>query len=708
MAENSTAAAKSPARERDQAFEKAPRGIRLWPAAVLLLLMYLAILGTTVFYSGTIVQFATGAIAPLVTLVGMAVWLLVFSRLPASDRLLPGAVLVGSMGVAAVVVDPSMVPLGIIMYVLPLALTLPILWLAVFDPATSLGRGGAYVALAIPVLIGAAIRVDGISGDMLPTLSTRWSATAEDQYLAKLRSDADDASLLQDNSQLDPALTGPVVAAAGDWVEFRGRGRTGIADGGALAEDWASTPPKELWRRPVGPGWSSFTLVANRLYTQEQRGEEEAIVCLDSDTGETIWSYAYPGRFYEVVGNAGPRATPTFDNGNIYALGATGKLTAVDAASGSLLWQSDMADDTGADTPMWGFSASPLVVDSEVVIVIAGDPGRKVIAYDADDGSVLWQALDKGLSYSSPQLAVLSGVRQVLVMDGDGIFSLDPVTGESLWSHGWSIPAAARIIQPLKIDNKSLLVGTGYGEGTRKLKVDVSDGKWSVEEEWTSRDMKPYFNDFVLHEGYLYGFDHEIVACIDVSTGKRAWKKGRYGFGQMLLVPEQDVLVVLGEKGELVFLKATPDRSEAGEIANLQAFDGKTWNHPILVRDRLYLRNAEQAVCYQLAASQPTSSQPTSSQPTSSQPTSSQPEPGQPETGQRETGQSETDRVETGLQETTQPEIDRAETGLPETAQPETGQPEAGQPETGQPEAGQPEAGQPETGQPEVDQPAQP
>lgn len=575
----------------------------------ILLLMLTALVATRIFYAGTLVQFLTSLIAPLSALVGVGLWVVFFSRLPWSDRGLLAASFVVAIAVSSQILDLSMIPFGIIIYILPLMMLLPVIWLALLPGQfESVKRIGTYALLVAPVLAFVSMRIDGITGSMTPTVSFRWSPSAEDEYVALLAASKSAAKEGSNQSDAGSNNATPIVAHTGDWPEFRGPDRDGIARNTTLADDWETKDFKEVWRRPVGPGWSSFIVVDDRLLTQEQRGDEEAIVCMRATTGETAWVDTIQERFYEVVGNAGPRATPTFDSGRIYALGATGILTSLNAATGRRLWQVNMAEDTGATIPTWGFSSSPLVVDGNKVIVIAGDPGTKVIAYDADNGQILWQSLDKGLSYSSPQLLTLAGERQVVVMDGDGVFSLNPDSGDLLWSHIWKIPQAARIIQPLQVDEQTLLVGTGYGEGTRMLRITKLESQtnvsanWNVEELWTSRSMKPYFNDFVLHKGYLYGFDHEIVTCIDAKTGDRMWKKGRYGFGQLILEPKDEVLIVLGEQGELALLRATPDQAKAGEIRKIQALEGKTWNHPVLVQNRLYLRNAQEAVCYELAS----------------------------------------------------------------------------------------------------------
>lgn len=585
----------------------------LRPAIAIVLGMHGVVLLAHLLWPGSLVQFVLSVAVPVAAAVAMAVWWLAFSGIARRDRLATAGVFV-AVGVAAVALSHrSLLPLGLAIYILPMVLTLPVAWLWLTRRAfAGTRRLGTYLALALPLLPAAMIRIDGLSGSFDANISSRWSQSPEDRYLRSLgryvaakpsiasadASSAGDAP--GDVLQQSAAPEVPLEIGPRDWPGFRGPLRNGTTAGETIRTAWPEDGLPEVWRRPVGPGWSSFAVVGDRLFTQEQRGESEAIVCLDAETGSEIWAYTYPGRFYEMASNAGPRATPTIDRGRLYALGATGKLTALDAASGELLWQTDVAADSGAAIPEWGFAASPLIIDHRTLVVMAGEPGDKVIAYDPADGTKRWAALSGGRGYSSPQAMSFGGATHVVVMDSDGALGLDPHSGEVLWRDRWSLPAAGRIVQPLQIGDSAVAIGTGYGMGTRRLKLEQTPEGWNVAEQWTSRHLKPYFNDFVVHEGYLYGFDHEIVTCVDAETGKRQWKKGRYGFGQMLLVPEQDLLVVIGEQGRLVLLPATPEKSEVEELASFEALRGKTWNHPVIARGRLYLRNAQEAVCYEI------------------------------------------------------------------------------------------------------------
>ncbi len=427
----------------------------------------------------------------------------------------------------------------------------------------------------------ALVRMDGVwGGDFKAERSWRWSRTAEDEYLAEREG-------RNNGSSLDEPLAAP------DWPGFRGPGRDGVVPGVILAEDWNARPPRELWRIPVGPGWSSFAVAGRRIFTQEQRGELEAVVAYDAETGAELWAYEYPSRFFEAMGGVGPRATPTLADGVLFTLGAEGLLHRLDPETGAVAWQADLRADSRREPPIWGFSSSPLVVDGLVVVHAGGDGDRGVLAYGVDDGRLRWGAPAGGHSYSSPQLSRVAGESSIPVVTDQGLVLYDPADGSVLWTYEWPINNY-RVLQPLVIGESTLLLSTGQGVGTRRLDLRRDGAGLAGAERWTSRGMKPDFNDFAAHQGSLYGFDPNILACIDLETGERRWKGGRYGAGQLLLLPDASQLLVISEKGVLVLVRATPERHE--ELARMKVFEAKTWNHPVLVGDRLYLRNAREAV----------------------------------------------------------------------------------------------------------------
>jgi outer membrane protein assembly factor BamB len=257
----------------------------------------------------------------------------------------------------------------------------------------------------------------------------------------------------------------------------------------------------------------------------------------------------------------------------VYTLGATGILNVLNAGDGAVIWSRNAASDTGAKVPSWGFSGSPLVVNDVVVVAASG----ALVAYDLATGAPRWFGPVGGESYSSPHLLTIGGVAQILLLSGGGATSVAPANGTLLWEHPWK---GHPIVQPAQTAEGDILISVSESSGTRRIAVARGPGGWTVKERWTSIGLKPYFNDFVVHHGHALGFDNGILACIDLEDGKRRWKGGRYGHGQLILLPDQDLLLVLSEHGELALVRATTDQFT--EVARFPAIEGKTWNHQVL------------------------------------------------------------------------------------------------------------------------------
>ncbi len=381
------------------------------------------------------------------------------------------------------------------------------------------------------------------------------------------------------------------------WPDFRGPQRDGVVHSIALMEDWKTSPPKLIWKVPIGPGWSSFSLSGNRLFTQAQRGDEEEVVCLKADNGDTLWSFTYPGRFWEVIAGAGPRATPTIGDDGIYTFGANGMLLCLEPVSGKERWKRDVHADSGrAQPPQWGYASSPLVHNNLVIVHVGGEGNKGVFAYDAKTGEQRWSAASGDHSYSSAHLASFFGIEGLLMETNAGLQFLNCESGQTIWNYEAPVNNY-RALQPLVIGN-SIVIATSLGEGMQRITVHYADGKWDIREDWKSKAIKPDFNDFVYHQGALYGFDANIFGAMDFENGSRLWKKGRYGNGQVLLLGDSGQLLVIAESGELVLLKA--DKERLVEVGKFAAIEGKTWNHAILVGNRIYVRNAAEAACYEL------------------------------------------------------------------------------------------------------------
>jgi len=570
------------------------RPLRLWPGVVAVALQWFArfalpaIAPETGFYGFLIGVFGGG--------LAVLLWWLFFSRAPWVERVGAVVLMVAGLWITSRVVHASIAG-GMMGMMLPL-FAIPVLCLAlvVWAVATrGLGARARRAWLGVAVALACAgftvVRTAGMTGGGASDFHWRWTETPEERLL-RARSGVE---------REGAAGEGTAQAGGAAWPGFRGARRDGVVHDLRIETDWARFPPVELWRRPVGPGWSSFAVQGGRFYTQEQRGDEEVVSCYDLNSGSPVWTHRDAARFWESNAGAGPRATPALGDGRVYTLGATGIVNALDARDGSVAWSRDAARDTGARVPDWGLSASPLVHGDAVIVAAAG----RLVAYDRASGEPRWSVVDPGWGYSSPHLASIGGIEQVLLLNGRGAIGVLPADGTTLWEHAWP---GDGIVQPGLTAEGDVLIGTGTGMGAgaglglRRLAVAPAAGArgaWTVAERWTSIGLKPYFNDFVVHGGHAYGIDGGILACVDLADGRRAWKGGRYGHGQLLLLADQNLLLVLSERGELALVAAAPDQFR--EIARRPAIAGKTWNHPALAGDVLLLRNDQEMAAFRLA-----------------------------------------------------------------------------------------------------------
>ena len=562
--------------------------LRVWPGVVAVMLQWFLWVGLPIVKPEAIMVsvmggFLGGGLAVLV-------WWALFSRAPHVERWGAIVLTIGAVAGTRRILDASIAGAG--MGMLFFAYVVPVLCLALVAWAVvcgGLARGPRRWTLVAAILaacgVFACLRTEGVTGGFHSQFAWRWAKTSEQKLLD--RAGAEPAA---------PASAAATARTGEDWPGFRGAHRDGIVSGVRIKTDWRSSAPVELWRRAVGPGWSSMAVSNGLLYTQEQRGEFEVVACYEATTGKPVWTHRDEVRFWESNGGAGPRGTPTVHDGRVYALGATGILNALDAGKGAVVWTRNAAADTGAKVPGWGFSGSPLVVGDVVVVAASG----RLAAYDRATGAPRWRGPNGSESYASPQLLTIGGVAQVLLLDGAGLISVAPADGAVLWKHAWPGGGFASLQPTLTADGDVLIASAnaGGGIGTRRLAVALGTGGWTAKEVWTSPGLKPYFNDLVVRDGYAYGFDGGILSCIDLRDGKRMWKGGRYGFGQLVLLSDQGLLLVLSEEGELALVAAAP--GQFTEIARFPAVEGKTWNHPAVAGDILLVRNGREMVAFRL------------------------------------------------------------------------------------------------------------
>lgn len=435
--------------------------------------------------------------------------------------------------------------------------------------------------IGVMLLAKVLFRVHGVTGDMMPVLQWRWSRAVW---------------ISPDGQTKSGTVSRPGMEFTNDYPQFLGPNRNGTLPQARLARDWKAQPPQRLWLQPVGPGWSGFAVAGSRAVTQEQRGENETVNCYDLLTGAPLWSYAYPAHFQSTLAGEGPRATPTVAGDRVYTMGSTGILNCLELATGKPVWSKDVLKDNQAKTNDWGMSCSPLVVDDLVVVEAGGGHDRSLVAYHAADGSFAWGGGNQEAGYSSPFLAYLAGVRQIVIFNSAAVSAHDPATGSNLWVYPWP-SGQPNVSMPVLLPDDRLVVSSGYGVGSELLQISKnSKGRLHADRIWKSIRLKAKFTDVIYLDGFLYGLDDGIMVCLDAKTGEQQWKEGRYGHGQEILAGK--LLLITAESGEVILLEPNPQSSR--ELTRFPALNGKTWNPPALAGQYLLVRNDREAACYLL------------------------------------------------------------------------------------------------------------
>ncbi len=470
------------------------------------------------------------------------------------------------------------------------------------------------------VLAALLLRFEGLSGELVPQFKWRWdeqkrsvsSSIASDQRMNTANASPDATKSSDTPTPDDPSQSGnksehPFHGYSS--TQFFGESRNGVHNEVILETDWTANPPKELWRIPIGKGWASFAVRAGIAVTLEQSedGKNENVLAVDLATGKPRWLHTLIGSHYRIEGGAGPRTTPTIDGDYVYVLSSAGKLTGLRLETGELLWEKDLLQLGGINQELfekevsWGRSGSPLIVREFVVVPMGGalDVKTSLMSFNKLTGGRIWNSGHNQVSYSSPVLMTLEDVPQIVYVDEKTAAGYTIVDGTRLWEYSWSSNsnADASASQAVQIDSNSLLLSKGYFQGCARIQVKKDGDNWKVTNIWDSdKSLKTKFTSCVLHANHAFGLNDGKLECVNLDDGKRAWMKGRYGHGQILLC--NDILLISSEDGELILVAADPTQHR--ELAKLKVLDGVTWNIPTMAKDIVITRNSSEAVCLQL------------------------------------------------------------------------------------------------------------
>jgi outer membrane protein assembly factor BamB len=474
-----------------------------------------------------------------------------------------------------------------------------VLWYLVCGPSVFSSRLGVVLAVGVAcfAFFMLAIRKFEITGNLDITPEFVWNRPRAD-IVAEHRKNRNAVSgTLAENIVVDDPA---------DYPAYRGRNRDGILDPAGLNLDWKSKPPKPLWKQPVGLGYSAFVTIGPLAITNEQRGSMEAVVAYEIETGRQVWIHEAEGRFTEAMGGEGPRATPTISGGLVYNLGANGRLDCLDARTGAQKWNADTLKDAGRNLT-WAMSGAPLVWKNLVIVnpgvnglkdsAPKGTKGRGVLAFDRLSGKEVWAAGDHPAGYASPVIAKLHDRETLVIFDGHGLALHDPESGRELTRVEWKTNEGINVAQPLFPPGNRVFVSSGYGVGSGLFEVTIKEGVWGLTEKYRGSRFHCRYTSPVMKDGYAWGLDEGILACVRIEDGARQWKGGRYKNGQISLAG--DTLIVLGEDGILRTVAADPKAHR--ELAKLPAVEGKSWNCFAVARGRLLVRNHLEMACFDLS-----------------------------------------------------------------------------------------------------------
>ncbi|MCI0378482.1 MAG: PQQ-binding-like beta-propeller repeat protein [Gemmataceae bacterium] len=392
---------------------------------------------------------------------------------------------------------------------------------------------------------------------------------------------------------------------ADDWPDFLGPKRNGISSEKNLNWNWLANPPKELWRKPLGSGYGSLTIVGERVYALVKRGERDGAVCLSAANGDEIWAAdAAPTYLDFQRQGAGPRATPVHHAGKLYCQFGGGELVCL-TENGKPVWQKNIFKEAGAIAPSgkyyWGVSFTPLVFGDAIIVQPGGDKNNAVAAFHKNTGKRLWMLGNDTLGYASPMIFEIERQMQLIVPTGSSILGIDPVKPRILWRYPFGNEFNATCSNPVWANNL-LFVSAAYGGGAAALDIEPDGKEWKVNAKWTNiKALQSLYATSIEKDGKIYGISGDLGAiflrCLDLETGKTHWEERLQSRSTLLAADGH--LLVLDQDGNLSAVEWTPAAyRQKAELPKLLA--RKSWAVPALANGRLYLRDERQVVCLDL------------------------------------------------------------------------------------------------------------